>query len=85
MHRGKSIAHREHRITASSSSSDDNNNVSLGADQKEAPEAHASTHNVVSSTAMPQRKAGSFHNRMYSPKSTRRSGRMTFQCKFVLL
>jgi hypothetical protein len=35
MHKEKSIARREHMITASSSSSDDDNNVSLGADQEE--------------------------------------------------
>jgi hypothetical protein len=38
MHKEKSIARREHMITASSSSSDDDNNMSLGADQEETHE-----------------------------------------------
>jgi hypothetical protein len=37
MHRGKSIARREHMIATTSSISDYDNNVSLGADQEEAP------------------------------------------------
>jgi hypothetical protein len=42
---GKSIASHEDRIAINSSSNDNDNQKSLGADQKEAPEAHASTHN----------------------------------------
>jgi hypothetical protein len=37
MHKEKPIACHEHMIAASSSSNDDDNNVSLGADQEEAP------------------------------------------------
>jgi hypothetical protein len=55
MHRGKSIAYREHMIATSSSSSNDDNNVSLRADQKEAP---ASTYNAASSSAVSQRRGG---------------------------
>jgi hypothetical protein len=51
MHRGKSIAHCKQRITTSSSSNDDDN-MSLGADQEKTPEAHASTHNATSSSAV---------------------------------
>jgi hypothetical protein len=50
MHREKSTARCEHMIAASSSSSDDDNNVSLDADQEE---AHASTHDVASSSVVP--------------------------------
>jgi hypothetical protein len=53
MPRGKPIASHEDRITIKSSSNDNDNQKSLGAGQKEAPEAHASTHDVVSSSAMP--------------------------------
>jgi len=60
MHREKSIAHREHMITTNSSSSNDDNNVSLRADQKEAP---ASTYNAASSSAVPQRRGGVFSQR----------------------
>jgi hypothetical protein len=49
MHREKSTALCEHMIAASSSSSDDDN-VSLDADQEE---AHASTHDVASSSVVP--------------------------------
>jgi hypothetical protein len=42
-------------ITASSSRSDDDNNVSLGADQEEAP---ASTYDAASSSAVPQCRFG---------------------------
>jgi len=45
MHKGKPIACREHMIAASSFSSDNDNNVSLGANQEEAP---ALIHDVVS-------------------------------------
>jgi hypothetical protein len=45
-------------IIASSSNSDDENNMSLGSDQEEAPEAHASTHDTISSSAVLQRKGG---------------------------
>jgi hypothetical protein len=51
MHREKSIAHHGHKI-ANSSSSDDENNVSLDANQEDAPEAHVSTHDAASSSAM---------------------------------
>jgi hypothetical protein len=37
MHKEKPIACHKHMIAASSSSNDDDNNVSLGADQEEAP------------------------------------------------
>jgi hypothetical protein len=51
MHRTKSTTHLEQMIAASFSSSDDD--VSLGADQEEAP---ASTHDATSSSAVPQRR-----------------------------
>jgi hypothetical protein len=44
MHRGKSIARCEHKISASSSSSDNDIHESLGANQEE---AHASTHDAA--------------------------------------
>jgi hypothetical protein len=50
MHKEKSIARCEHMIVASSSSSDEDNNLSLDADQEE---AHASTHDVASSSVIP--------------------------------
>jgi hypothetical protein len=50
MHREKLTTRREHMIAASSSSSDDDNNVSLGADQEEAP---TSTHDVASFIVIP--------------------------------
>ena len=66
--------------TAGSSSSDDDNNVSLGANQEEAPEAHVSNHVAAFSGVVPQCKDG-----VPSPTSTRHIGRMIFQYKFVLL
>jgi hypothetical protein len=82
MSRRKSIACRENKIAASSSSSDADDHESLGADQEQ---AHAFTYDVGSSSAMPQRRGGSLHNRIHLLASTRPSGRTTFQCKFVLL
>jgi len=58
MHKEKSIERREHMITTSFSSSDDDNNVSLIIDQEKAPDAHVLTHDIVSSSAMPQRRGG---------------------------
>ena len=62
MHREKSIAHHKYRIATSSSISNDDKNLSLGANKKEAPKAHASTHNAAFSSAMLQRRGrvGSF-------------------------
>jgi len=85
MSRRKSIACRENKIAASSSSSDADNHKSLGADQEQAPKAHAFTYDVGSSSAMPQRRGGSLHSKIYLLASTRPSVRRTFQCKFVLL
>jgi len=51
MHRMKSTAHREYMVAACSSSSEDD--LSLGADQEEAP---APTHDAASSSAVSQRK-----------------------------
>jgi hypothetical protein len=86
MLREKSTARHEDRITASFSSSGNDNHESLGADQAEVPEAHASTHhNTASSSAMLQRKGRSFHSMIHLPTSTWRSGRTTFQCNFFLL
>jgi hypothetical protein len=48
MPEGKLIACCEHMIIVSSSSNDNDNHESLGADQKETPEAHASTHDTAS-------------------------------------
>ena len=53
MHRTKSTARREHMVAASSSSCEDE--LSLGADQEEAP---APTCDVASSKAVPQRRGG---------------------------
>ena len=58
MYKEKSVACHEHRIITSSYSSDDNNNVSLGADQEEAYEAHVLTHDATSSSAVPQHRGG---------------------------
>jgi hypothetical protein len=44
----------EDMITTSSSNSDTDDHDSLGADQEQAPEAHPSTYDVGSSSAMPQ-------------------------------
>jgi hypothetical protein len=52
MPREKSIASHEDRITTNSFSNDNDNQESLGADQKEAPETHAPTHDAASSSAM---------------------------------
>jgi len=51
MQREKSTTRYKHMITTSSSNSDDDNNLSLGANQEEAP---ASTHDAASSNAVPQ-------------------------------
>jgi hypothetical protein len=59
MPREKSIALCEHRIIANSSSIDNDNQESLGADQEDALEAHASTHDIASSSAIPQHREGS--------------------------
>jgi hypothetical protein len=83
MPREKSIARLTNRITTSSSSSASNDHESLGADQEQAPETHASTHNAGSSSAMPPHQGGSLHNKIHLPGSTRLSGRMTFKCNFV--
>jgi hypothetical protein len=85
MPRRKSIARREERITTCSSSSDVDDHELLGADQKHAHEAQASTHDAGLSSSMSQSQGGSLHSRIYLPASTRPSGRTTFQCKFVLL
>jgi hypothetical protein len=49
----KSTAHREHMVAASSSSSEDD--LSLGADQEEAP---GPTRDVASSSAVSQHRGG---------------------------
>ena len=84
MHGEKSIARCKDLITASSSSSDADDHESLGVDLEQASEAHASTHNVGSSSAMPQHRGGSLYNEIHLPASTRPNDRTTFQCKFVL-
>jgi hypothetical protein len=53
MRRMKSTARREHMVATSSSSNEDD--LSLGADQEEAP---ALTCNVASSSTVPQRRGG---------------------------
>ena len=53
MHRTKSTSRHELMVRASSSRSDDD--VSLGADQEEAP---ATTHDANSSSAVPQCRGG---------------------------
>ena len=58
MPEGKLIACCEYRIAASSSSSDNDKHELWGADQEEAPEAHALTHDTASSSAMQQRRRG---------------------------
>jgi hypothetical protein len=79
MPRGKSIAHREDKITSNSSSADADNHELLGADQEQ-----TSTHNTGSSSAMLQYQEGSLHSGIHLPISMRPSKRMTFQCKFDL-
>jgi len=70
MPREKSIARYEHKIITNSFNSHNNNHESLGADQEEAFEAHALTHNVASSTVMSQHRVGdpftggSFHSQI---------------------
>jgi hypothetical protein len=83
MSREKSIAHRIDRITTSSSSNAPNDHESLGADQEQAFETQVATLDAGSSSAMLPRRERSFHNKIHLPRSTRLSGRMTFQCKFV--
>jgi hypothetical protein len=83
MPREKSIAHRIDRITTSSSSNAPNDHESLGADQEQAFETPVATLDAGSSSAMLPRRERSFHNKIYLPRSTRLSGRTTFQCKFV--
>jgi hypothetical protein len=51
---GKAIAHREDMIVVSSYNNDANNHKSLGVDQEQAFEAHASTYNAGLSSVMPQ-------------------------------
>jgi hypothetical protein len=53
MRRTKSIARRSHRVATSSSSSEDD--MSLGADQEEAP---AATRDAISSSAVSQCSGG---------------------------
>jgi hypothetical protein len=53
MRRTKSTARREHMVAASSSSDEDD--LSLGANQEEAP---ALTRDAASSSVVPQRKGG---------------------------
>jgi hypothetical protein len=83
MSREKSIAHRIDRITTSSSSNAPDDHESLGADQEQAFETQVATLDAGSSSAMLPRRERSFHNKIHLPRSTRLSGRMTFQCKFV--
>jgi hypothetical protein len=54
MHEEKSTVCYEHMIVASSSSNNDDN-MSLGANQEEVP---TSTHDVASSSVIPQRRGG---------------------------
>jgi hypothetical protein len=72
-------------MTANSSNIDNDDHELLGADQEEAHQAHASTHDAVYSSAMPQCRGGSLHSGIHSPASTRHNGRTTFQYKFILL
>jgi hypothetical protein len=53
MLRTKSTSRHEHMVRANSSNSDDD--VSLGAEQEEAP---ATTHDATSSSVVPQRRGG---------------------------
>jgi hypothetical protein len=77
MSREKSIACLGYNIAASSSSNNNN--------QEKATKIHVLTHDTASSSVMPQCKEGSLHYRIHSPTSMRRSGKTTFQCKFILL
>jgi hypothetical protein len=85
MSKGKSIARHEDKITASSSSNDTDDHKSLGADQEQTPKLQALTHDSGSSSVMTQHQGVSLHNEIHLPTSTRSSGRMIFQCMFVLL
>jgi hypothetical protein len=78
MRRTKSTTRRSHMVAASSSSSEDD--ISLGANQEEAPvrqpmrPLQARFHSV---------EVVCLRSGLNSPASTRHSGRTTFQCKFV--
>ena len=76
----KSTARRSHRIAASSSSNKDD--MSLGANQEE---ALASLPMLPLPAQFHRAEAVCLHSGINSPASTRHSGRMTFQCKFVLV
>jgi hypothetical protein len=71
-------------IDASSSSNDSQDYKSLGANQEQTPKTQTSTHDASSSSVIPPRRGEvSLHSGIHLPRSTRISGRMTFQCKFV--
>jgi hypothetical protein len=74
----KYIARRKDKITVSSSKSDADNHKLLGIDQEYTSKAQAMTHYMGSSIIMPQRRGGSFHNKIHLPTSTRPSKRTTF-------
>jgi len=80
MRKMKSTARHEHMVIACSSSSDDD--LSFGANQEEAP---VPTHDAASSSGFHSTKVVCLHSEVNSPASTRHIGRMTFQCKFVLV
>ena len=77
MRRTKTRADRSRMVAASSFSSEDD--VSLGASQEEAPMPPVPSTDAASSSA----EVACLRNGISSPASTRHSGRMTFQCKFV--
>ena len=78
MRRIKSTTRHKHMVAARSSSSEDD--LSLGADQEEAP---APTRDADLPAWFHSIEAVCFHSGINSPASTRHIGRMTFQCKFV--
>ena len=80
MRRIKSTTRHKHMVAARSSSSEDD--LSLGADQEEAP---VPTRDADLPAWFHSIEAVCFHSGINSPASTRHIGRMTFQCKFVFI
>jgi hypothetical protein len=83
MPREKSIARCTNMIAANSCSSASGDHESLDVNQEHAPKTQAATLDASSSGAMSPCQGGSLHSGIYLLGSTRLSGRMIFQCKFV--
>ena len=81
----KFIARHEDKSVNSSSSSDTNDHESLGADQKWYLRHKHRLTTRVHRVRYHNIEGGSLHSKINLPASTRPSGRITFQCKFILL